>query len=317
MENTTLTPELIRPHNAAYDPMDKILRMIMGDYASVSNSWPGNYGKPCRKNVEIAQQKKYEEYFKNLGLKEHAGMKIYEIGPGWGPFSNYCLERGVAVTSVCPGEKQFNYLKKAGYDVHRSIWQEFTPENGPFDAIVVMGCPEHFVTPKEYLDGKQDLVYRRFFDYAYKLLKPNGRIGGQFMTFNGKQVDYSKLNVIKEGTSDQEKMNYHIGLLTYRYPDSWIPRDFNHFFSCAKEGDYKIINVVNGREHYIWTMKCWTTQFYKIRPVMKWFKVVSLVINGFFNKDFGYWAKAFWLQSNRMCFEKGWMGHEFFFVEKQ
>jgi hypothetical protein len=36
-----------------------------------------------------------------------------------------------------------------------------------------------------------------------------------------------------------------------------------------------------------------------------------------FDKDFGYWAKAFWKQSNRLCFEKGWMGHEFFFVEKK
>ncbi|MDH5367355.1 MAG: class I SAM-dependent methyltransferase [Cyclobacteriaceae bacterium] len=317
MKNNTITPELIEPHNAAYNPMDKIFRLIMGDFASVSNSWPGSYGKHNKKNVEVAQQKKYQEYFKWLGLKENSGMKIYEIGPGWGPFSNYCLERGVDVTSVCPAKSQYEYLKNSGHNVHRAVWQEFTPDNGPFDAIVVMGSPEHFVTPQDFLNGNQDKVYRNFFDYAYSLLKPNGRVGGQFMSFNGREVDYAKFRVKEDGKDDESQMYYHLGLLTYRYPEAWLPRDFNHFFSCAKEGDYKKINVVDGREHYVWTMKCWTNQFYKIVPISKWFKVGILVIKGFFNADFGYWLKAFWKQSNRMCFEKGWMGHEFFFVEKQ
>lgn len=308
---------LIEPHNTAYNPMDKIFRLIMGDFASISNSWPGEYGDQTKKNVEIAQQKKYEEYFNNLGLKENAGMKIYEIGPGWGPFSNYCLSRGVDVTSVCPAKSQYEYLKKSGHNVHRAVWQEFTPDNGPFDAIVVMGSPEHFATPGDFVNGNLEKVYRKFFDYAYDLLKPGGRIGGQFMTFNGREVDYSKFRVKEDGKDDESQMYYHLGLLTFRYPEAWLPRDFSHFFSCAKEGDYKIVKVVDGREHYIWTMKCWINHFNKITPITKWIKVLGLVINGFFNKDFGYWAKAFWKQSNRLCFEKGWMGHEFFFVEKQ
>ncbi len=316
MENATLKPELIEPHNKAYNPMDELFRMVMGEFASVSNSWPGDYGEQTLENVEKAQEKKYEEYFKNLGLKENAGMKMYEIGPGWGPFSNYCMKRCVEVTSVCPAKSQYEYLKKSGHNVHRDVWQEFTPDNGPFDAIVTMGSPEHFVTPADYLAGNQEKVYRHFFDYAYSLLKPHGRIGGQFMTFNGREMDYSKFQVKKEGTDDESRMYYHIGLLTYRYPDAWLPRDFNHFFSCAKEGQFKVLKVVDGREHYIWNMKCWTNEFYKLRPLRKWIKVAVLVVKGFFNKDFGYWLKAWWKQSNRMCFEKGWMGHEFFFVEK-
>ena len=137
------------------------------------------------------------------------------------------------------------------------------------------------------------------------------------MTFNGRKVDYFKLQVKKEGKDETSRMNYHYGLLAYRYPEAWLPRDFEHFFSCAGEGQYKKLNVVDGREHYVWTMLSWGNQFYKFRPVRKWFKVAGSVITGFFNPDFGYWLKAFWKQSNRKCFEKGWMGHEFFFVEKQ
>ena len=262
MKIDSSTHHLIEPHNKAYNPVDKIFRMIMGDYASISNSWPGEYGAQTKENVLIAQQKKYEEYFKHLGLKENAGMKIFEIGPGWGPFSNY------------------------------------------------------FVSPKDNLEGNQDKVYRQFFDYAHGLLKPGGRVGGQFMTFNGRDVDYNKFQVDKDSKDDEESMYYHLGLLTYRYPDAWLPRDSAHFISCAKPGDYKTIKVVDGREHYIWTARCWINTFNKPRPFRKWFKVSGLVINSFFNKDFSYWAKAFYKQSNRLCFEKGWMGHEFFFVEK-
>ncbi|MFT5228889.1 MAG: cyclopropane fatty-acyl-phospholipid synthase-like methyltransferase [Gammaproteobacteria bacterium] len=311
------THHLIEPHNKAYNPVDKVFRMIMGDYASISNSWPGEYGAQTKENVLIAQQKKYAEYFKHLGLKENAGMKIFEIGPGWGPFSNYCIERGVDVTSVCPAKTQYEYLKKSGHNVHRAIWQEFTPENGPFDAVVAMGSPEHFVSPKDHLEGNQDKVYRQFFDYAHGLLKSGGRVGGQFMTFNGRELDYGKFQVDKDSKDDEESMYYHLGLLTYRYPDAWLPRDSAHFISCAKPGDYETVKVVDGREHYIWTARCWINTFNKARPFRKWFKVSGLVINSFFNKDFSYWAKAFYKQSNRLCFEKGWMGHEFFFVEKK
>lgn len=59
----------IEPHNAAYNPMDKIFRLIMGDFPSVSNSWPGEYGEASLENIEKAQLVKYDNYFKYLGLK--------------------------------------------------------------------------------------------------------------------------------------------------------------------------------------------------------------------------------------------------------
>ena len=75
--------------------------------------------------------------------------------------------------------------------------------------------------------------------------------------------------------------------------------------------------MVDGREHYIWTARGWKNEFDKIFPLSKWITVTRLMIRTLYDKDFSYWAKAFWKQSNRLCFEKGWMGHEFFFVEKQ
>jgi cyclopropane-fatty-acyl-phospholipid synthase len=312
-----LRKRFVKATSDAYNPMETIFQMVTGEFPAITNSWPGEYGEPSIPHVLEAQEKKYEEYFNNLGLKENAGMKAYEIGPGWGPFSHYCRSRGVEVVSVSPAEKKYKYLKEQGYDVHQSIWQEFTPENGPFDAIIAMGSPEHFVSPADYDAGEQDNIYRTFFDYCHGLLKPGGRIGGQMMTFNGRTIDTAKLQTKREGTTDEEQMYYHLALLTYRYPDAFLPRDFDHFFSCAKEGDYEVINVVDGREHYIWTMKGWEGGFWKIGPLKKWPIVAGLLIKSFFDSDFKYWRKAFFRTSNRKCFEQGWMGHQFWFVEKK
>lgn len=71
-----------------------------------------------------------------------------------GPFSDYCIARGVDVSSLCLGKNQYEYLKQLGHNVDRAIWQEFTRDNGPFDTIVVMGSPEHYATPNDYVERK-------------------------------------------------------------------------------------------------------------------------------------------------------------------
>jgi len=146
-----------------------------------------------------------------------------------------------------------------------------------------MGSPEHCVSPADYEVGEQDNIYRIFFDYCYPLLKPGGRIGGQMMTFNGRKLDTSKLQVKEEGGDDESQMYYHLGLLTYRYPDAWLPRDFEYFFSCAKEGQYEVVNLVDGREQYIWTMKSWESGFWKIKLLKKCLLVSRLIL-----KSYGY-----------------------------
>ena len=137
------------------------------------------------------------------------------------------------------------------------------------------------------------------------------------MTFNNTPVDPDKLHLDGEGDTEESRKYYHLGLLTYRYPESWLPLSFDHYFSCAQPGQFEVVKVVDGREHYIWTMKSWRKGFWKITPLRKWLIVLRLIIKTYFNTDFKYWAKAFWKSSNQKCFEEGWMGHEFWFVEKK
>lgn len=73
---------VFEPLYEAYDLLDKLFRQIMGDFPSISNSWPEVYGKATLESIQKAQEVKYANYFKYLGLKENSGMKIFDIGPG-------------------------------------------------------------------------------------------------------------------------------------------------------------------------------------------------------------------------------------------
>lgn len=62
-----LTKRFVKATSDAYNPMEKVFQMVIGEFPSISNSWPGSYGEPTIDNVLVAQDKKYEEYFNNLG----------------------------------------------------------------------------------------------------------------------------------------------------------------------------------------------------------------------------------------------------------
>ena len=81
-----------------YNPMDGVFQSMLGDYADITNSLPGEYGEPSLEALRIAQRAKHEKYFKQLGLFE--GATLLDIGCGWGPFMNYCRSRGVIASGV-------------------------------------------------------------------------------------------------------------------------------------------------------------------------------------------------------------------------
>jgi cyclopropane-fatty-acyl-phospholipid synthase len=116
-------------------------------------------------SLEEAQEHKLETMFKMLGLKP--GMRLLDIGGGWGPVPQYCGERGVEVTSVTIAQDSERYIQRLIKDrnlpcrVVRTDFLEYQPEK-PFDAIVIFGVIEHI--PQ----------YRAFVDRVWKCLKPGG-----------------------------------------------------------------------------------------------------------------------------------------------
>ena len=115
-------------------------------------------------DLDAAQEAKLELICAKLGLEP--GMRLLDIGCGWGGLAQYAAERhGVKVTGISPAVEQIKVAtaRCAGLDVE--IRQcDFRDVTGRYDRIVSVGMLEH-VGPKNFAD---------FFDVNARLLTDDG-----------------------------------------------------------------------------------------------------------------------------------------------
>ena len=101
------------------------------------------------KNLDEAQEAKLELICKKIGLK--SGMKVLDIGCGWGSFLQYAAEKydieGVGITI---SKEQVALGNERVKDLNVEIrFQDYRDVTEKFDAIVSVGMFEH-VGPKNY-----------------------------------------------------------------------------------------------------------------------------------------------------------------------
>ncbi len=117
--------------------------------------------------LEEASGHKLETLFAALRLEP--GMRLLDIGGGWGGVTRYCAARGVHVTSLTLARDSYNYIRNlldtTGLpgQVHLQDFLEHRPER-PYDAITILGVIEHLPN------------YRRFCERAWEHLAPGGRL---------------------------------------------------------------------------------------------------------------------------------------------
>jgi len=101
------------------------------------------------KTLDKAQEDKLDLVCRKIGLKK--GMKILDIGCGWGSFAKYAAEKyGVKVVGITISKEQVKLARKLcnGFDVEIRL-QDYRDVNEKFDAIISLGMFEH-VGPKNY-----------------------------------------------------------------------------------------------------------------------------------------------------------------------
>jgi cyclopropane-fatty-acyl-phospholipid synthase len=100
-------------------------------------------------NLADAQEAKLDLVCRKVGLE--AGMRVLDIGCGWGSFARFAAERyGVKVVGVTVSQEQIDYGRELCTDLDVDLrYQDYRDVEGRFDRIVSLGMFEH-VGAKNY-----------------------------------------------------------------------------------------------------------------------------------------------------------------------
>jgi cyclopropane-fatty-acyl-phospholipid synthase len=184
-------------------------------------------------SLEQASENKLDRMWQALRLRQ--GMRILDIGAGWGGVTRYCGARGVHVTSLTIAEDSYKFINKLIQDsklpgeVHLQDFLEHRSAE-PYDAIVIFGVIEHIPN------------YRLFCQRVWDCLKPGG-------------------SIYLDGSASKEK--YRMGSFSREY--IW---QGTHTFCCLQDliGEVlyhgmDLMEVVRETRDYELTMLHWARQF--------------------------------------------------------
>lgn len=117
--------------------------------------------------LEQAAEHKLETTWHALGLRP--GMRMLDIGAGWGGTLEYFCPRGIRMTGITLFENSRSYVgdliqrQNLNGEISLQDFLTYQPQE-PFDSIMTYGVIEHLPH------------YKEFFQQVHRCLKPGGRI---------------------------------------------------------------------------------------------------------------------------------------------
>ncbi len=186
--------------------------------------------------LDEAQEAKLDLVCRKIGLKP--GMKVLELGCGWGSFAKYAAEKyGVEVLGVTVSEKQVELGRELcqGLPVELRL-QDYREVEGQYDRVISIGVMEHV--------GYKN--YRTYMEVVDRTLRPGGV--GFFHTI-GSNTSEIRTNAWTE---------------KYIFPNGMLPSIAQ--LSRAMEGLFVIEDLHNIGPHYDPTLMAWHANFEKAWP---------------------------------------------------
>ncbi|HVP22258.1 MAG TPA: cyclopropane fatty acyl phospholipid synthase [Anaerolineaceae bacterium] len=189
--------------------------------------------------LDEAQEAKLDLVCRKIGLKP--GMKVLELGCGWGSFAKYAAEKyGVSVLGVTVSKEQVALGMELcqGLPVELRL-QDYREVQGKFDAVISIGVMEHV--------GYKN--YRTYMQVTDRCLKEGGiafvhTIGGNSSTTHG------------EPWSEK-----------YIFPNSMLPSITQ--LGAAMENLFVMEDWHNIGPHYDKTLMAWHANFERAWPGLK------------------------------------------------
>ena len=199
-----------------YTTIDKIFRLSIGESGDYSGA---KYDGDFSMTLEEAQRAKHRFIADSLNIGE--GSKVLDMACGWGPFLKYIKdERGAAGMGLTLSSGQAQACRQNGLDVLVQDCRYVKPqEYGWFDAVTCIGGLEHFCSVEEWQQGKQESVYRDFFQTVYNLLPTGGRFYMQTMTFSKNMIDMDAIDI----NAAKGSTPHILALMIKEFPGSWLP----------------------------------------------------------------------------------------------
>jgi cyclopropane-fatty-acyl-phospholipid synthase len=185
--------------------------------------------------LEEAQETKFDLVARKLGLRP--GMRLLDVGCGWGGMIMHAARYGVRALGVTLSEEQAAWaqraIKEAGLsdlaEVRHMDYRDVTETD--FDAVSSIGLTEHI--------GKAELP--GYFSFLYSKLKPEGRLLNHCIT----RPDNNGPAVVKDGFINR-----------YVFPDGELEGP-GHLISLIHDTGFEVRHSENLREHYALTLAAW------------------------------------------------------------
>ena len=195
-----------------------------------------------------SQDAKYEALCRKLDLKP--GMRVLEIGCGWGGFAEYAATRyGCKVTATTISDRQFQYARdrvmKAGIGKQVDIQSvDYRDLRGTFDRVVSI----------EMVEAIGHRWLNRFAEVCAERLAPDGALGLQAITIDDRQYERAK------NTVDFIKR--------YVFPGSFIPSVDALHRAFATRTDMRLLDLQDIGLDYAHTLELWRERFLASRETI-------------------------------------------------
>jgi cyclopropane-fatty-acyl-phospholipid synthase len=235
---------VVRHH---YDVGNDFHRLVLGPSMTYSCARFSREGM----SLEEAQASKHELICRKLGLHEHGGQRLLDVGCGWGSMAIHAAAHHDArVVGITLSDAQAGLGRKLAVDagvgdrVEIRVQDYRDVRDGPFDAISSIGMFEHV--------GRARTA--QYFETLRGLLRPRGRL-------------------LNHAISSPRGSRLRRRSFMYRYvfPDSELPPVGEVVLAMERAG-FEVRDVESLREHYARTLHDWFDNL-----VARWDEAVALV----------------------------------------
>jgi cyclopropane-fatty-acyl-phospholipid synthase len=185
-------------------------------------------------SLDQAQERKHELIAEKLGLQ--AGMRLLDVGCGWGGMVRYAARRGVRALGVTLSAEQARWaqdaIEREGLgelaEVRHLDYRDAPGEN--YDVVASIGLTEHV--------GVR--AYPSYFALLYAKLRPGGRLLNHCIT--------------RPDSRFRAQPDVFIG--RYVFPNGELAGS-GRIITEAQDAGFEVRHEENLREHYALTLKEW------------------------------------------------------------